>query len=97
MKLTNLNPKWIGAGDKGEIIFGLRFDCPHCLVQRLAVIFTPFIDPKGWLPKIGGEFYNDRPKWNRIGDSFENITLRPSINTEFSGHWHGFIENGEIK
>ncbi len=97
MKLVELNPKWIGAGDHGEILFGLRFDCPHCRVQRLCVLFTPFIDPKNWLPIIGGEFHNDKQKWQRTGETFETITLRPSINTEFAGHWHGHIENGEIK
>ena len=97
MTLVELNPKWIGCGTSPDvIIFGLRFDCPHCKVQRLAIMFTPFIDPKGWMAKIGPE-WEVGTKWQRIGDSFETITLKPSINTEWAGHWHGFIENGEIK
>lgn len=97
MKLTDLNPKWVGCGEPGnEIIFGLRFDCPHCRVQKLAVLFSPFIDPHNWIPRIG-EFHMDKQKWNREGETFETLTLKPSINTEFSGHWHGFIENGEVK
>lgn len=98
MRLTELNPKWIAVGHApAHIIFAVRFDCPHCRVQRLAVMFTPFIDPSGWLPKIGGEWTTKELKWNRTGDTFENLTLTPSINTEWVGHWHGFIENGEIK
>lgn len=98
MKLVELNPKWIGVGHEPDmIIFGLRFDCPHCRIQRLAIMFTPFIDPNGWLPKIGGEWATDGLRWNRIGDSFDVITLTPSINTEWAGHWHGFIEKGEVR
>lgn len=97
IKLTELNPKWVGCGEPGEnVLFGLRFDCPHCRIQKIAIMFTPFIDPKGWLERIGGEFHKEQLKWNRTGDSFENITLQPSINTEFSGHWHGYIENGYV-
>jgi hypothetical protein len=98
MKLTELNPKWIGVGHEPDmVIFGIRFDCPHCREQRLAVMFTPFIDPKGWIQKFGGEFpLPGQLKWNRVGDTFETLSLAPSVNTEFHGHWHGFIQSGEV-
>ncbi len=35
--------------------------------------------------------------WQRTGDTFETLTLSPSINCEASGHWHGFITDGEIR
>lgn len=94
MKLTDLNPHWIGTG---SIIFGLSFDCPCCRNQRIAVLFDPPIDPDNWIPKIG-PVHGDKQKWSRTGgESFESLTLEPSVNTENSGHWHGFIRNGEIK
>ncbi len=35
--------------------------------------------------------------WQRTGETFEDITLSPSIDASNSGHWHGHIINGEIK
>lgn len=35
--------------------------------------------------------------WTRTGDTFENLSLSPSLNAERAGHWHGFITNGEIR
>lgn len=34
--------------------------------------------------------------WKWEGDSFENLTVTPSIDASASGNWHGFITNGEI-
>jgi len=111
MKLSDLNPHWTGMqwfDETQRVYIGVRFDCPHCHekqkqsenwpVQRLAVFFTP---PIGDLDKNLGEpskaVYLAAPKWERVGEEFETISLRPSIDTEWAGHWHGFIENGEIK
>jgi hypothetical protein len=33
--------------------------------------------------------------WDLTGDSFENLTLLPSIH--FVGHWHGFIRDGYLE
>lgn len=34
--------------------------------------------------------------WDLLGqDDFETLTLTPSIDASASGHWHGFITNGE--
>lgn len=108
MKLTELNPKWIGPawsqhGDPAlpaGIVTGIRFDCPHCRVQRLAVMFEPPIDPTGYL--------KNRPLgdpgvrvWHREGETFAELSLTPSIDTSapinIEGHWHGFITKGEIQ
>ncbi len=35
--------------------------------------------------------------WTRTGDDFATMTCTPSIDASASGHWHGFITNGEIK
>jgi hypothetical protein len=40
--------------------------------------------------------------WNREGDTFETVTLSPSISVRQHGEyeqlhcWHGFIRNGEV-
>ncbi len=31
------------------------------------------------------------------GPIFETMTITPSIDASASGHWHGFITNGEIR
>lgn len=33
--------------------------------------------------------------WSHRGDSFENLTLTPSVDHSPSGHWHGFLTAGE--
>lgn len=34
--------------------------------------------------------------WKRNGDTFETLSLTPSVNCEASGHWHGFVALGEV-
>jgi len=97
MKLTELNPRW--AGLPGPIIDGVTFDCPHCRKQRLGINFSPPIDPNGLWDKIAKPTYAGVNVWSRTGgDSFETLTLTPSINTQIdvAGHFHGFITNGEV-
>jgi hypothetical protein len=31
------------------------------------------------------------------GETFDTLTIEPSIGFEGIGHWHGHITNGEIK
>lgn len=35
--------------------------------------------------------------WLRTGDTFEALTLSPSIDASGAGHWHGWVQNGEIR
>jgi hypothetical protein len=102
MKLSELNPRWIGClWDclKG-IKFGITFDCPHCRDQRLAILFK---NPFGDLEKLPLALWADPRKdqaanlWEREGETFELISLSPSIDAGPFGHWHGFITKGEIK
>ena len=110
MRISELNPKWIGIdgqlyGLNGKALCGIRFNCPHC-GERLAVMFKPFIDPNNLYRNVAWAF-PDAPNpntgevssikfWDRTGDTFENLTLAPSIDCSASGHWHGFIKNGEV-
>lgn len=35
--------------------------------------------------------------WTRTGDTFETLTLSPSVDASRSGCWHGFVQGGEIR
>lgn len=103
MRLTELNPRWFTFANPGEgvhIFIGLTFICPHCRTQRLGVRFNPPIDPDGWTKKFGITWPVDDKTWSRTGDTFETLTLSPSIDASraiaFENHWHGFITNGEV-
>lgn len=48
----------------------------------------------------GGRFGDDTPGrtfWQRTGESFETLTLTPSVDASGFGHWHGFIVGGEAR
>lgn len=95
MRLLELNPRWYVFED-GGLRVGLTFDCPHCQKERLGVSFhhqgheameDAVIHAKAPAEKI----------WTLSGaDSFETLTLTPSIDASGVGHWHGFITNGEV-
>ena len=83
MKLIDLNPRFVGAGGAGvqnkegnpspvREGIGMSFDCPCGCDIRTFLLFTNPID--------GGQKFGDRQtSWERTGDSFESMTLRPSI------------------
>lgn len=35
--------------------------------------------------------------WRRSGDTFEGLTLAPSVDASPAGCWHGFVTNGECR
>ncbi len=86
MRLIELDPHWIAEeGRQGQ---GIHFECPHCRETRIGVYFKNPID--------GGTPAKDRLLWQRAGDTFETLTLTPSIDASKFGHWHGHVTNGEI-
>lgn len=103
MRLTDLNPSWVvdavlvlgGTARTYEGRHGMvvSFECPCCLgthrATRLAVWFANPID---------GEPATDDATtlWQREGESFETLTLSPSVDASEHGHWHGFIREGAI-
>jgi hypothetical protein len=105
MKLTELNPRWFKS-DNGAL-HGFTFECPHCREVRLGVNTTvdgarlmhEHLALDFLLPENVKQF-DVPPKeghaWTMTGNDFSDITISPSINAEASGHWHGFIKNGEI-
>lgn len=103
VRLAELNPHWVaGGGDgvtrNGQPVprregVGVMFDCPcgKCGMP----CYIPFRNPLD-----GGPAYdNDRNAWERTGDTFETLTLKPSVlrNTAKGGcGWHGFVTDGAI-
>lgn len=94
MRLTDLDPNWATSVD-GRTGMGVVFQCP-CKPDcgtHLGVWFANPID--------GGEAASaecsPKPRWKRMGETFETLTLTPSIDASSSGHWHGFITNGEVR
>lgn len=99
MRLVDLKPRWWGARDRRGL--GMSFECP-CPVCRLAAhegyayrIVIAFSNPLD-----GGEPAADivaGPHWHREGDSFEDLSVTPSIDASHRGHWHGFISQGDVR
>ena len=102
MKLTDLNPKFVGHGGDGITYrkdgkpvprregVGLSFDCPCGGVcgQRPML----FLDP----PMDGGALLPNTTTWKRTGDTFEAMTLTPSLLRGAACKWHGFLTNGVL-
>jgi hypothetical protein len=105
-RLVDLNPKWVKTHGGSEA-YGIRYDCPcgkpggpgptHpdvidgiCPMGGWAVVPTKsnFIG----LPTCADSLARG---WDTSGDSFENITLSPSIH--HVGHWHGFLRSGVLE
>lgn len=99
-RLVDLSPRWFRSGGEGVTEtatgkpvperngVGLSFECPCGCSQRCAIHIDPPMDGKGPLDRHGQNV------WTRTGDSFENLTLRPSIQRVGGCKWHGFITDG---
>jgi hypothetical protein len=93
VKLADLQPAWV---TKTGRVIGVRFTCPCCHGCQVGVLFAN--PPDGGAPHpndpqcVGN---NDGERWDREGDTFDDLTLRPSIDGSPS-HWHGFVTKGEI-
>lgn len=104
MKLTDLDPRWAADGD---IVIGgisqhfesrhgmaVSFQCPCCAgTERATRLAVWFANPVDGLPPTDDASH----LWQRQGESFDNLTLSPSVDASQYGHWHGFISAGEIR
>ena len=103
MKLTELNPRWLGSGgdsvtdmEGNPVPFrakvAITFDCPcgssDCI--RACIGFSN--PPDGQGPSIS----SGESTWVIWGDSFENMTLAPSIQRVGDCGWHGWIKAGNV-
>ena len=92
MKLTDLNPTWFdSAGTPKRLGVGMMFDCPcgKC-GDRTHVNFNNPLDGGPAVAKFP-------PRWSREGDTFETLTLHPSVHRIGGRGWHGWLKNGEFK
>lgn len=106
MRLRDLEPAWITtAGRHG---MGVSFLCPvhgnngaNGMACYLGVWFEnpvdggPAYQPGTPYKPRPGEAWSLEPLWRREGETFDTLTLSPSINAE--GHWHGYIRGGEVQ
>ena len=90
MKLTELDPRWT-THEKGRKGQGIVFLCPHCKTHFIAVFFANPLDGGAALPAPSDS--QNAYRWQRTGETFDILTLIPSINAPC---WHGFVTNGEI-
>jgi len=97
-RLVDCNPRWVTgryAGRDDDTPVGVHFDCPegHEGCDH-AIPFTPALDGTATTT-----WQTNGANWQRTGDTFETLTLTPSINTPQRQNgcaFHGFIANGEI-
>lgn len=101
MRLTELEPYWIDHG--GRETFSAQDGAPVPRTLKTALgcncpcgcenaLYVPFSNPIGPGPLTAQQ------GWGRTGETFETITLVPSILRSGVGScgWHGFITNGEV-
>jgi hypothetical protein len=90
LKLTDLHPQFLGGTGDGREGVGIGFDCP-CGGAECGQLYVPFANPLDGGPQYGPQ------GWKRTGETFETLTLEPSILRKSTPcGWHGFIRNGEI-
>lgn len=92
---------------------GVTFLCPCCRNVRLTCYTQPTpqkqqflllaengiieVDEDGDPKRADIVPCNPAAKWSIEGDSFESLSIKPSIDASPSGHWHGYVTNGEAK
>lgn len=87
MRLVDLNPKFLDEHG-GRTGAGVQFDCPCGCESPCYISFDVALDGQK----------SDGHVWRRVGDTFDTLTLTPSIQRlqPCPKQWHGFITNGEI-
>lgn len=77
-RLIDCNPRWISGrytGVDSDVARGIHFDCPegHDGCSH-AIPFTPAMDGT-----VSASWQTNSAIWQRTGDTFETMTLSPSI------------------
>lgn len=109
MRLIDCKPHWVTLANWSvpePFYIGVSFLCPHCPVElpehgaerrrRLAVAFWPPIDPANWLARMSAEPKPPGAHQRVSGDTFDTLTIEPSIGFDNIGHWHGRITAGAM-
>lgn len=107
--LVQLDPLFVGSGGEGVTDkdgnpvprregIGLSFRCPCGKHDEYDRVFVTFANPIDGGPPLDRGYTGDRglPTWHRTGETFETMTLSPSIQrADPNGcRWHGHIING---
>lgn len=72
---------------------GIHFLCPLCGNHRVICSFAD----RNLKPHQGTHNKKGEPvRWKVTGNTFENLSLSPSILLESGCNWHGFIINGQV-
>ena len=104
MRLTDLQPRLLHSGgdgvarvDTGQPVprregVGMTLLCPCGCGMRFALLFENPLDGGPGLEDGGA-------RWRRTGDTFETMTLNPSVlRSEPRGcGWHGWVIDGEVR
>ena len=101
MRLIDLDPRWVkttnpdfGGGDPSRFGMGLSFLSPLKTGLRINIWFKNPLDGKGPI----NEPEKPRALWERKGNTFDTLTLTPSIDVtskSYPNEWHGNITNGQ--
>lgn len=87
---------------------GLAFDCPHGEACPKSAMGGDDPELRAWYrrhyvdfanPLDGGPSVRAEHAWQRTGETFDTLTLTPSIHSvadKGGCGWHGFITNGEV-
>ncbi len=85
MRLVELEPRWIidGAGANGTARHGMgvTFYCPACGPEHSLLVW--FLNPIDGGPPALPE-RKPLPRWRRTGNTFETLTLAPSIDASMN-------------
>lgn len=107
MRLTELNPKFVGYGGEGITDaqgnpvpwrdgVGLSFDCPcpQCSARRGKEGEAVDFYLRVFVPfsnPLDGGPPIDPKGWHRVGETFDSLQLSPSILDMMRCKWHGFV------
>lgn len=90
-RLVDSDPSWITRGDR---IIGVVFACPFGPDAACGGYHgVPFANPPDGGPP---DPWAKGQGWQRTGETFEDLTLTPSILDGGACRWHGFITCGEV-
>jgi hypothetical protein len=112
-RLLDLEPTWCEASwldahgarqpSEGRQGMGVMFRCPVHFPRGedcdFSFLYVPFVNPVDGRPKAAeGQSTRKDAYWQREGETFETLTLRPSIKFPEQGpeHWHGYVTNGDV-
>ncbi len=103
-RLSDLNPGWVFHGGKGisrkapdgtmvpvprRERVGVAFDCPCGCDDRVYVAFS---NPEDG----GGPVEPGGVTWMRTGTTFDDLTIKPSIQRVDGCRWHGNVLRGNV-